>query len=73
MSFSKTGAWSRKLTVEACHTQCDRCKHSDVPCLEFEGSDGEYGYLSVCRDCIRDLLDEISPSPVVEETEENSA
>jgi len=63
----------RKLTVVAGYTVCDRCKHRNVLGLEFEGSGGEYGDLSICRDCIDHLMGQVTPPPVIEDISDESS
>jgi len=54
--FTTDLAYGRDGTVELSVWECDKCKVSKEV-LSFDGSDGEYGSLSFCRDCLNAFFD----------------
>lgn len=61
-SFTTTGGNSRWLKVNMLNSVCDQCHiengdSNKKSCLNFDGSEGEYGYLTLCRECINRLFD----------------
>lgn len=43
-------------------TQCDGCQIMDAPGIHVDTSDGEYGPLHVCFECIEKLKKSINPT-----------
>jgi len=44
---------SRSFVVERLEGSfCDRCGEEDVNVLELDGSDGEYGCITLCESCL---------------------
>lgn len=46
----------RSGTVDLDHWKCERCSQEKL-CLGFDSSDGEYGYIFLCRDCLLELFE----------------
>jgi hypothetical protein len=54
--YETTCGHGRTGAVDRDQAKCDRCK-VDKLCLGFDSSEGEYGGLYLCRDCIMELFD----------------
>lgn len=54
----KSVGYGRTATVEATRETCDVCGELK-DCLLFDNSEGEYGSVSLCRQCIEALFTEL--------------
>lgn len=59
--------YNRAGSVEAMTSDCDICKQTGL-CLVVDGSDGEYGCISICEACtmvmfVREKLEDLKKMP----------
>ena len=49
--------YNRSKTVAVLYATCDKCKTENTIVIATDTSDGEYGDLYICMDCINEIYD----------------
>jgi len=55
IGLKKNGSWGRFKTAEICRTFCEICT-KETDCICTDSSDGEYGDISLCLNCVKTLF-----------------
>jgi hypothetical protein len=69
MSNLGKSAYGRSKQADIEEIECDSCKNNKF-CLSMDSSDGEYGSVNLCFDCIQKMFDEYGP-PIIKEPYHN--